>query len=340
MFGLYVSNSHSRLPMATSKKAVYAAIAGNFAIAITKFVAAAVSGSSAMMAEGIHSLVDTGNGGLLLLGIRRSRRPPDRAHPFGYGKELYFYTLIVAILIFSVGGGISIYEGVHHTLHPPDALGDPLLNYVVLGLAMMFEGFAWRTAYRAFRTEHPDRPFWTAVRGAKDPTTFAVLFEDSAAMAGLVLAAVGIFLGQQLEMPVMDGLASVSIGLVLCGVSGMLIYESKGLLLGESADPEVVASIESIAASVDGIRGIGRILTMHVGANRVILNLDVDFRSSLSSDEVERAVGALERAVREKHPRMQYIFVEATSIAEAAERSADEEARSASPETDPDDPKP
>lgn len=302
--------------MASSKKAVYAAILGNFAIAVTKFAAAALSGSSAMMAEGIHSLVDTGNGGLLLLGIRRSKQPPDQNHPFGYGKELYFYTLIVAILIFSVGGGVSIYEGILHSIHPPESIGDPTLSYAVLGLALLFEGFAWRTAYRAFRRQQGDRPFWRAIRSSKDPTAFAVLFEDSAAMAGLVVAGAGIFLGRTLEMPIMDGLASVVIGLVLCAVSGMLIYESKGLLLGESADPAVVSSIERLGRDVDGVERVLRVLTMHVGANRVILNLDLEFRSDLSAQEIEWAVGRLEKTIREAHPEIRYIFVETAAIAE------------------------
>ena len=300
--------------MASSKKAIYAAILGNFAIAVTKFVAAGMSGSSAMLAEGIHSLVDTGNGGLLLIGIRKSKKAADRTHPFGYGKELYFYTLIVAILIFSVGGGVSIYEGILHSLHPPEELGDPTVSYVVLGLAMVFEAGAWWTAYRAFDAERGDQGTWEAIRTSKDPTTFAVLFEDSAAMAGLVLAAVGVYLSHALGMPILDGLSSVAIGLVLCAVAGLLIYESKGLLLGESTNVETRNDIERLVTGTDGVEEVLRLLTMHVGAHRVILNLDLRFEDDLSAAEIERAIGRLEKAVRKAHPEIRYIFVETASL--------------------------
>ena len=311
--------------MASSKNAVYAAIVGNFAIALTKFAAASISGSSAMLAEGIHSLVDTGNGGLILLGLRRSKRPPDESHPFGYGKSLYFYTLIVAILIFGVGGGISIYEGILHILHPGDlqevtytmlglSLSGQALNYMVLGLAIVFEGAAWITAYRAFTHERGGKPFWTAIRESKDPSTFTVLFEDTAALAGLIVAFLGIYFGHALEMPVLDGVASVTIGVILCGVASLLVFESKGLLVGESAAPEVNDSIEHIVEEDPDIEAVVRVMTMHMGPQTIILNLDLMFDPSLSAQAIEKAIDRLERAIRTEHEQIKYIFIEVESL--------------------------
>ena len=311
--------------MASSKSAVYAAIVGNFAIAVTKFAAASISGSSAMMAEGIHSLVDTGNGGLILLGLRRSKRPPDASHPFGYGKSLYFYTLIVAILIFGVGGGISIYEGILHILHPGDlqevtytmlglSFSGQALNYTVLGLAILFEGAAWTTAYRSFTREREGKPLWTAIRESKDPSTFTVLFEDTAALAGLIVAFLGIYFGHVLEMPVLDGIASVTIGVILCGVASLLVFESKGLLVGESAAPEVTASIERIVEEDPDIEAVVRVMTMQMGPQTIILNLDLMFDSSLSAQAIERAIDRLEHVIRTEHEQVKYIFIEVESL--------------------------
>lgn len=296
-----------------SDKAIYAAIVGNFLIAIMKFVAAFISGSAAMLAEGIHSLVDTGNGGLLLLGIHKSKRPPDRVHPFGHGKDLYFYVLIVAILIFGVGGGISIYEGILHVLHP-EPLGNALLSYIVLGLAIVFEGIVWTIALKAFMAAKGEQSTWESIRTSKDPTTFAVLFEDTAALAGLIVAIVGIFLAHQLNMPVLDGIASIGIGVILCTVASVLLYESKGLLLGESADPAVVNSIQEIAEADPAVTRVGRTLTMHLGPHQILVNLDLDFKDGLSTEEVKTAVDRIEEAIRREHEKVKYIFVEAEAL--------------------------
>lgn len=312
--------------MASSKKAIYAAIAGNLAIAITKFIGSAISGSSAMLTEGIHSLVDTGNGGLLLLGIRRSKRPADAMHPFGYGQSLYFYALIVAVMIFAAGGGISIYEGIKHALHPEPlsaqtvtVLGITMtgvtLNYVVLSLGIVFELFAWTTAYREFNKERGGRGFWSAVKTSKDPTTFAVLFEDSAAMAGLVVAMIGIFLSRQLDMPVLDGVASICIGVILCLVAAVLLWECKGLLLGEAVDPAVQKDIRRLAEDDPGVDTVGRLLTMHIGPYNVLLNLEVHFNDQGAEEGVETVVDRLEKAIREAHPDIKNIFIEAESLA-------------------------
>jgi cation diffusion facilitator family transporter len=205
---------------ASSKRAVYAAIAGNLAIAITKFIAAFITGSSAMLSEGIHSVVDTGNGLLLLFGIRKARKPADISHPFGHGKELYFWTLIVAILIFAVGGGMSVYEGISHINHPAQ-LRDPLWNYLVLGSALIFEGLSWGIALKEFRKTQGRMSMWKAVRASKDPTTFTVLFEDSAAMLGLLVAFLGVFFSHRLNNTYLDGVASIIIGVIL-GVVAVL----------------------------------------------------------------------------------------------------------------------
>jgi cation diffusion facilitator family transporter len=215
--------------MAESRKAIYAAIGANLAIAATKFTAAAFTGSSAMISEGIHSLVDTGNGGLLLLGIERSQQPADATHPFGYGKELYFWTLIVAIMIFAVGGGISAYEGLLHILNPRP-IENPLWNYVVLGLAIVFEGLSFFVAFRAFQAAKGEEAFWRAIHTSKDPTTFTVLFEDAAALLGLIVALAGIYLAHEFDNPYFDGGASIVIGTILAAVAVLLAYETKGLL--------------------------------------------------------------------------------------------------------------
>ena len=229
-----------------SKKAIYAALVGNGLIAITKFGAAAVTGSSAMLSEGIHSLVDTGNQVLLLYGLRRAQRPADRQFPFGHGKEIYFWSFVVAILIFAVGSGISIYEGIRHILHPAP-ITDSFINYIVLGLAMVFEGFAWTYALIEFRKQKGDYGYFEAVRRGKDPTLFVVLFEDSAAMLGLLVAFFGILLTDITGIHYFDGAASVVIGIILGVTAAWLAYETKGLLIGESAAPKTVQRLKDIA---------------------------------------------------------------------------------------------
>lgn len=304
--------------MAKGRKSIYAAIVGNGLIAVTKFAAAAISGSSAMLTEGVHSLVDTGNGGLLLLGLRRARRPPDREHPFGYGKEVYFWTLIVAMLIFAGGGGVSTYEGIRHIRHPAE-MGDPTLNYVVLAAAFVFEGVAWAVALREFRASRAGRTAWETIRAEKDPTAFAVLLEDSAALAGIVIAALGIYFGHALEMPVLDGVASVVIGLILVAVAAILARESRGLVVGEAAEPEVVAGATRIATEDEAVERMVSVLTMHVGPAEVVLALDLRFRRELDAGAVADAVKRIEKRIRAAHPVVRYIFVEVESITGRAE---------------------
>ncbi len=281
--------------MATSKTAVYAAIIGNLAIAVMKGAAAALTGSSAMLSEGIHSLVDTGNGGLLLLGIRLSQKPPDDAHPFGHGKELYFWSLIVAVTIFGVGGGISIYEGILHLLHPQQ-LEDPTWSYVVLGLAVVFEGIVLYVALKHFLAVKGDQGVWQS------------------ALLGLVVAFAGIYLAHRLENPYLDGLASVAIGCILCAVAGFLAYESKSLLVGEGADPLTLQRVSALAEADPAVERIERPLTMHFGPDTVLLTLNVRFRASVSAAEAEAAVLRLEHAIQAEHPEIKHIFIEARSL--------------------------
>lgn len=301
--------------MAESKIAIYAAIAGNAAIAVSKFTAAAITGSSAMLTEGIHSLVDTGNGGLLLLGIHKSKKPADKMHPFGYGKEIYFWALIVAMLIFGVGGGVSVYEGILHLIHPAP-LEDPTWSYVVLGLALIFEGTVLYIAYKQFQTIKGKQSLWQAIRASKDPTTFTVLFEDTAAILGLVAAFAGVFLAHQLDNPYFDGAASIVIGLILMTVAFVIGYESKGLLVGEGADPQTLQSIEALAEADPAVAIIDRPLTMHFGPNNVLLTMHVQFRPGLSGTNLESAVIRLEKNIRAEHEEIKHIFIEARSISE------------------------
>jgi cation diffusion facilitator family transporter len=299
-----------------SRTAIFAAIAGNTAIAATKFVAAGVTGSSAMLSEGIHSLVDTGNGALLLLGVRKSRKPPDATHPFGHGMELYFWSLIVAILIFALGGGMSVYEGVIHIAHP-NQIKNPTWNYVVLGLAIVFESISFCFAVRAFRKEKGDRGIWHAVHASKDPTSFTILFEDTAALLGLLVALVGIFLGHQLNNPYLDGIASITIGAILGAVAAFLAYECKGLLIGEGVDPETLDSIRAIAAADQSVVEVRKALTMHFGPHDVLLTLDIRFRKELKSGEIASAINRLEAKIRDRHTEIRHIFIEAKSLTAA-----------------------
>ena len=296
----------------SSKKVIFAALAGNALIAITKFAAAWFTGSSAMFSEAIHSTVDTGNQGLLLYGLKRAARKPDEKHPFGYGPEIYFWAFVVAILIFALGAGISIYEGIEKVRHPTPVTS-PIINYVVLGLAMVFEGLAWGIAYKAFNATRGERGFLEAIRDAKDPTVMTVLLEDSAAMAGLIAAFVGIALGQALDMPVLDGVASLAIGGILASVAWFLAYEMKGLLIGEAADPEVLAQVRRVLAAHQAVLRTNEVLTMHLGPREVLLNLSIDFKDAMDSTQVEEAIGDLERRIKTAAPQVKRIFIEAQS---------------------------
>jgi cation diffusion facilitator family transporter len=297
--------------MAESKLAIYGAIAANVAIAATKFVVAGITGSSAMLSEGIHSAVDTFNGGLLLVGIRLSQRPPTVEHPFGHGKELYFWSLIVAVLIFGLGGGVSFYEGIQHIRHP-EPMQDPTWNYVVLGLAMLFEGASFLVALRQFRAQSRGAPFWRALEQSKDPTTYTVLAEDSAALLGLVVAALGIYFSHRLDMPALDGAASVVIGLLLAGVAVLLISQARGLLIGEGIRPETARAIRSLAMEQPSVSNVGRVLSMYIGPDDVLAIVDVNFKDGTATGDAADAISAIETQVRARFPMIRRLFIEAS----------------------------
>ena len=297
-----------------AKHVIYAALVGNAAIAVTKFAASAFTGSSAMLSEAIHSVVDTGNQVLLLLGVRRSGRQPDSEHPFGYGLQLYFWAFVVAIIIFGLGGGFSIYEGIQK-IRDPHELHSVWVNYVVLGLAMVIEGAVWRVAYREFKKTKGSQSWLGAVRTSKDPMVFTVLFEDSAAMLGLMTAFIGIFLSDTLELPVLDGVASVVIGLILVITASFLAYECQGLLTGEGVRPQTKAKLLEIAESTPGVRCVNELLTMHFGPADVLVAISLDFADDLSAGDVEAAVTAIEQRMKAAHPEVKRIFIEAQSFA-------------------------
>lgn len=305
-------------PNASSKLPIYAAIAANVGIAISKFIAAAFTGSSAMLSEGIHSLVDTGNGFLILLGIKKSKEKPDEMHPFGRGKSLYFYTLIVAILIFAIGGGMSFYEGITHIQHP-EPLTDPTWNYIVLAAAMIFEGSALAISIKNFPKRREGQSLWQAIKVSKDPSSFAVILEDAAALIGLVIALLGVFLGHQFNNPYFDGGASILIGVLLAVMAILLARESKGLLLGESALPYIVKGVAQIVAEDDNISSAGRPMTMHFGPNEILLALDVNFSRGLSATEVEKTIATLEKRISQQYPAINRIYIEAKGISENRE---------------------
>ncbi len=293
-----------------SRKVIFAALAGNSLIAVTKLGAAAFTGSSAMLSEGIHSVVDTGNQVLLLLGLNRSKRLPDPQHPFGYGKEVYFWSFVVAILIFGVGAGVSIYEGIKHIQHP-EPMKNIVVNYVVLAFAFLFEGAAWLFAFKEFAKVKGNRGLLQAVRESKDPSTFVVLFEDSAAMAGIIVAFVGIGLSQMTGLYWLDGAASVVIGLILAGTAWMLAVETKDLLIGEAASPATIAGIRNLAAQMPGVEKVNEVLTLHMGPEYILVNVSLDFADDCTAEHIEDEIEQLTRTIKTEWPLIKKVFVEA-----------------------------
>lgn len=266
-----------------------------------------------MLSEGIHSVVDTGNELVLLYGIRRSQRPPDENHPFGHGQELYFWTLVVAILIFAIGGGMSIYEGLTHLIHP-SPIEDPTWNYIILGFALVFEGFSWTVALKEFLPSVGHQNIWQAIKASKDPTIFTVLFEDSAALLGLVVAFLGVFLGHLLQNPLLDGVASIVIGLILAVVAVILARESRGLLIGEGVDAVTVQKLRSLVLADPAVNNVLRLLTLYFGPHEVLLNIEIQFHQNLSAEDVTQAIDRVESKIREHYPDIKNIFVEAKSL--------------------------
>lgn len=287
---------------------IWAALAANLGIGIAKFIAAAITGSTAMLTEGIHSVVDSGNQVLLLYGQHRAKRPPDARHPFGYGRELYFWAFVVAILIFAVGAVVSIYEGWLHWVDP-EPLHPPLVNYIVLAFAFALEGSSWAIALREFASAKGDARWWTAIKDSKDPATFTVLFEDSAALAGLVLAAVGVWASHYFEDPRLDGLASIAIGVVLAVVAGFLAREAKGLLIGERADPLLITGVEQIVSGHPAITRVNHVRTIHTAPNQVFAAISADFEDQVTMGDAERLIEEMEDSLRAQFPQLSSIYI-------------------------------
>lgn len=287
---------------------LYAALAANIGIAVAKFVAAAITASSSMLTEGVHSLVDSLNQVLLLYGQRRAQRPPDAQHPFGYGRELYFWAFVVAILIFGLGAGVSVYEGWLHILEP-EPLRDPLVNYIVLGIATAMEGTSWLIAIREFRESKGDCGWWKAIRESKDPSGFIVLFEDSAALAGLVVAAIGVWASHAWGDPRIDGVASIVIGLILAAVATLLAREAKGLLIGERANPDLIAQVRAMLEAEPQITGVNHVRTIHTAPDRVFVAISADFDDTLAMGAAETLIERIEARLKAALPQLSSIYI-------------------------------
>ncbi|MFC0204989.1 cation diffusion facilitator family transporter [Novosphingobium soli] len=287
---------------------LYGALAANLGIAVAKFAAAAIGGSSAMATEGVHSLVDSGNQVLLLYGQKQGRRAPDAAHPFGYGRELYFWAFVVAILIFAGGAGISIYEGIAH-VREPHPIADPTLSYIVLGVAFLMEGASWAIAVREFNAGRGRQSWWQAIRRSKDPPGFIVLFEDSAALVGLAFAALGIWASGHFDDPRLDGAASIAIGVVLAAVAVLLARESKGLLIGEAADPALIAELRAVMDDNACITSVNHVRTVHTGPDAVFVAISADFADELPMGEAEQLIEELEGRMKALSPKITSIYI-------------------------------
>lgn len=296
-----------------SKKVIYAALAGNTLIALSKFGGAFFTGSSAMLSEGIHSLVDTGNQILLLYGIKKAQKPASTKFPFGHGKEIYFWSFVVAILIFALGAGISVYEGIHHILQP-NPIQDPRVNYIILGLSFLFEGGACLMALKEFKKYKGNKGFFEAIKTSKNPNIFVVLFEDSAALLGLLFAFLGIFLGQITSNPYWDGAASICIGGILGSTAIWLAIETKGLLIGESADPEMNTKIKSLLLEQKEIESLNELATLHMGPEYILLTCSLDFSDLLNAQDIEHFVNRMESEIQSQFPLIKKIFIEAQSF--------------------------
>lgn len=291
---------------------VYAALLGNALIAATKLGAAVFTGSAAMLSEGIHSVVDTGNQAFLLLGMRRAQQPADAAHPFGHGLQLYVWSFLVAVIMFGLGACVSVMQGIER-LRSPHPIEHPLVNYVVLFLSMLFEGTAWLIAFRHIRREFRGKNIFSSVHVSKDPAVFTVLLEDSAAVIGLVIAFLGLVLAQWLALPILDGIASIVIGIVLGVTAVLLAAECQSLLTGESVEPAVREDIDRIARGQPAVEGVNEVLTMHFGPEDVLVALSLDFRDDVLAGDVEKTVTRIERSIKDAHPEVSRVFVEAQS---------------------------
>jgi cation diffusion facilitator family transporter len=296
----------------SSRRIIYAAILGDLLIGVTKLTAAAWTGSSSLLSEGIHSIVDTGNGFLLLYGLHRSATRPDLEHPLGYGREIYFWSFVVAVLLFAFGAGVSLYQGVVHVLNP-EPVRHVAASYLVLGISALFDGTTWWLALRNFRGERRYSELLDAIRESKDPPSFMVLFEDSAALAGILVAFAGIYLSVRLNLPVLDGVGSILIGLILGVTASLLARETKSLLIGERADQGIVDSIMRVAGRIDGVTRANGVLTVHLAPREILVALSLEFADELRTPQIEARVIELERCVRLSHPEVVAVFVKPQS---------------------------
>ena len=296
---------------------LFGALAANLGIGVAKFVAAGITGSSSMMSEGFHSCVDSLNQVLLLYGQHRAKRPADAAHPFGYGRELYFWAFVVALLIFTVGAGVSFYEGYQHIQHP-EPMRDPLVNYIVLALSLALEGTSWFIALREFGHAKGELGWWQAVRRSKDPAGFIVLFEDSAAITGLLIAAAGVFASHALNRPELDGYASIAIGCVLAIVAGFLAREAKGLLIGERADAGLIQEIQSMVDGHPAIASVNHVRTIHTAPDSVFVAISADFHDQVTMGEGEAMIEELERKLKAALPILSSIYIRPEKREDAA----------------------
>ena len=294
--------------MQGSRKVVYAGIVGNLLVAVTKFVAAGFTHSSAMLSEAVHSVVDTLNQVVMLYGLRRASRPADPGHPLGYGRELYFWSFVVAVLIFAIGAGVSVYEGIRHVMDP-EPMQNPWVNYLVLGLAGLIEFGSWTVAMREFNRQRGDQGYFEAAEKTKDPSTLTLLLEDSAALIGIAIALVGTAASQLLDMPILDGVASILIGLLLGVVSMFLARESKRLLIGEPARRGLVEGIKRCAQAQEGVASVNGLLTIHLAPRQVVCALSIEFEDALQVPSLEKAVEEMEARIRQSHPEVTLLFV-------------------------------
>jgi cation diffusion facilitator family transporter len=296
----------------SSRKVIYAAIVGNLLVAATKFVAAAWTGSSAMVSEGVHSVVDTGNSLLILYGMYRAKEPPDHDHPLGYGREIYFWSFVVAVMVFTLGAGVALYEGIAHmvSLEP---IRNATVNYVVLGLSALFDGTTWWIALRNFKGGRHYSHLFAAIHDSKDPPSFMVIFEDSAALIGLFIAFAGTFLSVQFDLPVLDGIASILIGVVLAATATLLAWETKGLLIGEAADPLIVDCIMGVANDMAGVAHANGIITVHLAPDQILVALSLEFADDLRTTDIEAKIIELEKRVSHLHPTVVALFVKPQS---------------------------
>lgn len=296
----------------SARMIIYLALGANFLVAVTKFGAASWTGSSAMFSEGIHSLADIGNELLLLYGLHRGAAHPDHDHPLGYGREIYFWSFAVALLVFALGAGVAINQGIEHVLHP-EPVRNATANYVVLALSALIDGSSWWVTLHTFKGEKHYADVFRAVRRSKDPPSFIILFEDSAALIGLAIAFVGIYLSVRLNLPILDGVASIMLGLVLAATAVILARETKSLLIGERADQDIIDSILLIASTITGVAHANGVITVHLAPKQILVALSLEFIDALTTSEIEAKVTELEDSVRLKHPGVVAIFVKPQS---------------------------